>query len=384
MAKKEVIISAGSINSPKLLMLSGIGPKEHLQEVDIYPSVDLPAVGQNLQDHIMSIIGPFLLNQPASFVLDRDNNLKILTDYLYNGTGPITSIAGISGLALLPSSTSGTENYPDIYLNHVGVGVHSSLGREQEQGFGLLSGVMQTYLQPHVGKDAFFGVVNLGRPKSTGVVKLRSKDPFVYPTVNPKYLSHPDDIRLMIEGVKAVLNIYENTTTFQKLGAELVANKFPTCDDVEFRSDAYWECYVRSLTLTVYHPCGTCRMGKVGENQTSVVDPRLRVHGVKNLRVVDASVIPRITNANLNAPTIMIGEKGADLILQDWEISSTKFLQKQGNPPQAKVKETESTERSGNVNKTSADKPEDDYPYYGALDKNDVDLPVYVLDPRKK
>ncbi|XP_035709623.1 glucose dehydrogenase [FAD, quinone] isoform X1 [Folsomia candida] len=398
---KEVILSAGSINSPKLLMLSGIGPRDHLTEIGIETLVDLP-VGKNLQDHIFSVVGPFLLNKQESFVLDRDTNLKTFSDFLFNGSGtflaisylfscllkliqsldaeqgvelfildfvspfnlyiqflrayvgPIVSVSGVSGLGLFSSSIS-ENNYPDIYINPVGVGVHASLGKEMDQVFGFSSNTMEKYYAPHIGKDAYFASVNLGKTKSVGEIKLQSSNPLVYPHIDPKYLSHPDDVRVMVEGVKAALNIYENTTTYKKLGAKLAPNKFPLCEAFEFRSDEYWECFVRSYTLTVYHPCGTCSMGMEGKS-SSVVNSQLRVVNTTNLRVIDASVIPHITNGNLNAPTMMIGEKGAEMVLSYWESRG---------------------ESSGGGESQPSSSLDDD------VSDSTVEKPVYSVDPRK-
>lgn len=272
-ATKEIILSTGAVMTPKLLMNSGIGPREHLEEIGIRPLINLP-VGQNLQDHIFAVIGPFILNETVSYILDRDTNLKTVVDYFQNGTGPIVSISGIGGAGFFPSSLS-TGNYPDIYLNHVGVGVHSTFGKDLDEVFNFKDHTMERYYSPYVGKDAFFFVVNLGAVKSIGEIKLRSKDEFQYPVINPRYLSHPDDVRNMLDAIKIGLQIYENTTTFGKLGARLVDTKLPGCEAHELRSEAYWECYVRHYTLTVYHPCCTARAGKVGDSRT-VVDPELR------------------------------------------------------------------------------------------------------------
>jgi len=314
-ATKEIILSAGAVMTPKILMHSGIGPEYHLEQVGIKPKINLP-VGQNLQDHIFAVVGPLLLNQPASYILDRDTNLRTLVDYFSNGSGPIVSISGIGGAGFFASSMS-RDNYPDMYLNHVGVGVHATFGKDLDEVFNFKNHTMERYYAPYVGKDAFFFVVNLGKVKSIGEIKLKSSDEFEYPSINPRYLSHPHDVQNMVEGVKMGLKIYENTTAFGRLGARLVSTKLPGCEQHELRSDAYWECYVRHYTLTVYHPCCTARAGAVNDSR-AVVDSDLRVLGAKNLRIVDASVMPTITNSNLNAPTIMIGEKGSDLILKYW------------------------------------------------------------------
>ena len=151
------------------------------------------------------------------------------------------------------------------------------------------------------------------RPKSRGYIKLRSTNPYEHPIIDPKYLTHPDDIHMMVEAMKICIAV-GMTPPYQKFGAQLFQTVFPGCETYSFLSDEYLACVARTTTQTIYHPSGTCKMGSPWD-PTAVVDPKLRVlGGVKGLRVVDASIMPDIISGNLNAPTIMIAEKVADMI----------------------------------------------------------------------
>lgn len=139
------------------------------------------------------------------FILDFVSPFNLYIQFLRAYVGPIVSVSGVSGLGLFSSSIS-ENNYPDIYINPVGVGVHASLGKEMDQVFGFSSNTMEKYYAPHIGKDAYFASVNLGKTKSVGEIKLQSSNPLVYPHIDPKYLSHPDDVRVMVEGMQSQIS----------------------------------------------------------------------------------------------------------------------------------------------------------------------------------
>lgn len=172
--------------------------------------------------------------------------------------------------------------------------------------------VWNTVYKPYLGTDSFSLDPVLLRPKSRGYIKLRSVNPYVHPIIDPKYLTHPDDIHAMVEGMKLSIAI-GLSPPYKKYGPQLFKTIFPGCEAYSFLSDEYLACVARSYTATIYHPSGTCKMG-LPWDRTAVVDPQLRVIGVRGLRVVDASVMPTIVSGNTNAPVIMIAERASDLI----------------------------------------------------------------------
>ena len=153
------------------------------------------------------------------------------------------------------------------------------------------------------------------RPKSRGSITLKTKDPFDHPLIQPNYLQHPEDVKAFVAGLKLALS-FSRTKVFEQNKLSVVVDKFH-CGQFDPSADKYLECIVRHWSTTVYHHSGTCKMGP-GTDPSSVVDAQLKVHGIDNLRVIDASIMPAIVGANTNAPTIMIGEKGADMISQLW------------------------------------------------------------------
>jgi len=159
-------------------------------------------------------------------------------------------------------------------------------------------------------------LLNVARPKSSGFVKLASADPLADPLIDPKYFEDTDDVKSIVEGIKIMVHTFEGTQAFSQYGGKFADKHYPGCEQYPLHSDEYFECYARHWTSTTWHPSGTCRMGKQANG--AVVDSNLKVFGVKNLRVADASIMPNIPNGNLNAPTIMIGEKASKLILNFW------------------------------------------------------------------
>ena len=302
-AKKEVIMSAGAIGSPHLLMLSGVGPKNHLTELGIEVNADLP-VGHNLQDHLMIFMFT-RINSSISITSNVQESLLSKIKYHLFGTGPL-SICGTEGTAFLRINKSGQrKTYPDIQFMLASILFNKNV-------FNLDDEVAEEYLTSEPNEDGFTTLISTTHPKSVGNIKLRSTDPFDYPIIDPQYLTDKRDIDDFIAGVRE-WEKFMDTPTIKKLGVDIDQSKMSFCSNYEFRSDAYWECYVRHLAVTDFHPSCTCKMG--AENDpTAVVDPELRVKGIKGLRVVDASIFPNLISGNLNAPVIMAAEKAADLI----------------------------------------------------------------------
>jgi choline dehydrogenase-like flavoprotein len=286
-AASEVIVTSGAIGSPKLMMLSGVGPAAHLRQHGISVVQDLPGVGQNLTDHFGIDIVAELKGHES---LDKYNKphwaVWAGAQYFLFNSGPVTSNV-VEGGAFWYSNGPGSEPKPDLQFHFL-------------CGAGAEAGV------PSVPKSSSGVTLNSYtlRPKSRGSVTLRSADPKDTPIVDPNFLAEPDDLRCSVEGVKISREIF-SAPSLQKY---IKVIRFP---DETVRSLADFEAYARQYGRTSYHPVSTCRMGK---DEMAVVDPALRVRGIDGLRVCDSSVMPSLIGSNTNAPSIMIGERAADLI----------------------------------------------------------------------
>jgi choline dehydrogenase len=285
-ADSEVIVSAGAIQSPQILQLSGIGDAAKLKNLGISVLQDLPEVGANLQDHLQmrTIVR---LNEKKSFNDDVRNPLKLAqmgAQWLFHASGPLTVGAGQVGGAA--STKYAVDGRPDVQLFVMPLSVDKP-GEPLHRYSGFTTSVWQCH------------------PESRGSVDIVSADPMVSPQITPNYLEAGLDQQVLVEGIKMVRDI-AHQPEFRKLWNEEVIPGASAGTDEQILDAA------RRMAGTVYHWVGTCRMGSdVG----AVVDPELRVNGIDNLRIIDASVMPKITSANTNAPTLMIGHKGADLVL---------------------------------------------------------------------
>lgn len=287
-ANKEVLLCAGAINSPQVLMLSGIGPKEHLTDKGIDTKVDLPGVGQNLQDHLDAIV---------------QHRCKTRDSYAIS-------------LALIPRYISAAFNYLFHRQGLLSSNIAEAGGFDKSQYAGDIPDLQYHFLPAilldHGRKTAFgygYGVhVCCLYPKSRGEIRLRTNNPNDPAMIDPHYLEHEDDQKVMIDGVRRA----------RKILAAPVFKKHQSWEigpGPEAQSDKEILDFIRKKAETIYHPIGTCKMGDI-EDRMTVVDPELKVKGMKGLRVVDASVMPTLVGGNTNAPTIMIAERCADLIKQ--------------------------------------------------------------------
>lgn len=317
-AKKEVILSAGSILSPQLLMLSGIGPREHLEDLGI-PVIKHLSVGKNLQDHV---IAPVIF-QFDKFSAESESIIDTLDDiynYAIHRKGSLAGVGSVKFGGLINSENH--TGIPDIEVQCFDFKRNSLI---LEKVFRLLNyneNVVQSVLKANSEGEINDVYVQLLRPESTGEILLRSTNPNDPPRIIPNYFGNDEDKKTLVRGIQFVTELLK-TKSFKEHKAELVRIPFEDCDKFEYRSNDYWECYLSHVATTVYHPIGTCKMGP-DTDRDAVVDSELKVKGIKGLRVIDASIMPKITSSNTNAATIMIAEKGADFIKSTWLNSDGK------------------------------------------------------------
>ncbi|CAG9770844.1 unnamed protein product [Ceutorhynchus assimilis] len=307
-ATKEVILSAGTFNSPQLLMLAGIGPKQHLENLGIEVLKDLP-VGQNLYDHLTFPGLTFLIDQPVD--LSPGLYLPRLDEYLKYGTGPWTSLSGPEGLGYVKTALADyTEDYPDIELLFIDGTLASDLGLVTYRGMNIRDDVFKSVFSPLLNFHAWSIFPILLHPKSLGGhMELRSKNPYDYPRFYGNYFTDPNDhdLETFVESIR-IIQRFSNTTAFQKYGSRLNPKPMKTCGHLTFDSDSYWKCCIKSIAVTQHHQVGTVKMGPEGD-PTAVVNPNLQVYGIKNLRVADCSIIPIPIGAHSNGPAMMVAQE---------------------------------------------------------------------------
>ncbi|GAB6027527.1 hypothetical protein CHUAL_001775 [Chamberlinius hualienensis] len=292
-AKKEVILSAGAIQSPQILMLSGIGPADHLKQFKIPVVVDLPGVGSNFQDHVTNTAPSWSSVNLQTFSSADSTSNKSLTEWLYFRRGPRTVPLGLENVGFVSSPNNPDKDWPDIQIT-------TSSGSSVTQGTGSI-----------------FCIPFLLRPKSTGFIRLQSADGLASPLINMQYLSNEDDANRLLEGTKMCLKLV-NSTAYE--GYNLTLNTDPDFGCKKFlpNTDEYFKCVQPFTTTTGLHAAGTCKMGPANDSM-AVVDPvGLSVYKVKGLRVIDASIMPQVVSGNTNAAVIMIAEKACDAIKKSW------------------------------------------------------------------
>jgi choline dehydrogenase-like flavoprotein len=288
-ARREIVLSSGAFGSPQILMASGVGPGKHLQELGITPVLDVPGVGQNLQDHISALL---VYRSPGNYdtfgisAVGIMRMLKAMGEWRRRRTGLVTSCAAESGVYY---RTSPDVEVPDMEMELI-VGIVDDHARKTHLGHGFSAHLL------------------LARPQSKGEVRLASPDTRVMPLIDPRYFSHPYDMPTLVKGTQIALDI-------------MSARPFDACRGkmlIRYERDdpAQIEATLRDHADTEYHVCGTCKMG-ADDDPMAVVDARLRFRGIDRLRVADASIMPCVTTNNINVPVIMIGEKCADMMIRE-------------------------------------------------------------------
>ena len=300
-ANKEIILSGGSINSPQLLMVSGVGPGEHLKEKNIDVVHDLKGVGKNLQDHLETYIQQECKTSDTLYsYINKINMVRVGIQWFLNRTGPCsTSFLEAGGFC----KSSEDKEYPNIQFHFFpsfvidhgtvdpdrhGYQLHASLNQPKSRGFVTLNSS-----NPY------------DHPKSRGHITLNSSNPYDYPKIQFNYLENDYDLKETIKCIRVARKILSQASMQPFAGKEIGPGE-------NAETDEEIEEYIRSKSETAYHPSCTLKMGT---DEMAVVDEKLKIHGLQNIRVADASVMPEITSGNLNAPTLMIGERASDFIL---------------------------------------------------------------------
>lgn len=310
-AGREVVVAAGAIGSAKLLMLSGIGPKDELQKHGITLVSDLP-VGDGLQDHVIFLGLVVTTTKDLIGFKDLFDNTSLKQYQQLNRTGLLTLPGAYEAFLFTDSLTNETSpKTPDIALALTAL----FPSPEFAQSAYVSDETYQKYYKPLIeqNRTGFMTTLTMVQPKSRGTVKLNSSDPHEPPLIDPMLLSVEDDVSRTVKGILKVKKLFE-TTAMTDIGAKVYDTKLPYCEEFDVWSEDYVRCFLKYAGFPGMHVCCTCAMGN---HSKSVVDERLRVKNVSRLRVIDASVMPVITSGNTHAPVMMIGAKGADMIIED-------------------------------------------------------------------
>ncbi|KAG4076630.1 hypothetical protein HA402_001917 [Bradysia odoriphaga] len=304
-ARKEVILSAGTVMSPVLLMLSGIGPFDQLHKHKIKPKKYLNGIGKNLYDHL--VVRMFFTFDPTE--TPQSSELDNLYQFAIHNSGPLVSMRQVSGYL---NSKNDSTRPADIQFYHAYFGRNSSAFASYMKGERFNDDTLKQLLSLNTDRDvAVVFSVDL-QPKSKGHIELNGTDVRNKPIITPKYFDRKEDMETMLREVKRQI-AFTDSESYRAHGGQFAWLPLKACQQFEMKSDAYLECYIQQFTTTAYHYVGTCKMG-ISKDSESVVDSNLRVYGVDALRIVDGSVMPYITSGNTNAPITMIAEKASDYI----------------------------------------------------------------------
>ncbi|XP_075535060.1 glucose dehydrogenase [FAD, quinone]-like [Dermacentor variabilis] len=308
-AKKEVILCTGAIASPQLLMLSGIGPREHLESLGINVIADLP-VGENLFDHL-TVNGIAATTQENIEINYYSPSTVPL--YSLSRTGPLIHAFGVEGVAFL-STPNADPTLPNIQFLFVTLNPTTPEAGYIASLIGI-SEIYENYYKLKQGRNVLMIVPILLRPRSSGYIRLKSTDPEEYPIIDPRFLTNITDLDALVEGAKIAVQTLK-TQAMKNGNVAIWDTALPACESAgPLWSDSYLRCFVQHTSLSGWHPCCTAPMGT---HPQAVLDARLRVlGGVKKLRVVDASSMPDLTAGNLNAPLMMMGHRAAAMIIED-------------------------------------------------------------------
>ncbi|XP_063371759.1 glucose dehydrogenase [FAD, quinone]-like isoform X2 [Cydia amplana] len=309
-AGKEVIVSSGPVNSPKLLMLSGVGPEEQLAHHGIRVLSNL-RVGYNLQDHVTMDALIISLSNKTSTLVDGQQLLNEHYDYFRQHShkhGPLASSSTLNAVAFIKTEFA-EEGLPDIQFHFD--------GRVVEEFYADPPSSLASNIFPLAFYNGLAARPLLLVPKSKGYITLNYTDPlFGSPLIYPRFFTHQLDIDTLVSSMRFAVSL-EETPAFKQSGASFVKIPVPGCEGFLWGSNEYFICLLTHYTSTIYHPAGTCKMGPSWDTE-AVVDNKLRVYGIKRLRVIDSSIMPQIIRGNLNAPTVMIAEKASDMIKEDY------------------------------------------------------------------
>ncbi|XP_035786304.1 glucose dehydrogenase [FAD, quinone]-like [Anopheles albimanus] len=320
-ARKEVILSAGAFETAKLLMLSGIGPADHLQSHGIPVLQDLP-IGEVLYEH-PGVFGPvYLVRQPIDNLITLNDNLRVgnFLEY-FQGRGVLTTNSVESLLYVkTPVAESPDPGLPDVEVMQAFSSIDFDTSPGTVRSFRLTNVTFDGYFRPIRNIRSFQYLPMLMKSRTRGKLRLKSTNPFHHPLFQYQYFEDDRDLDALAYGIEEAVRVTEQAP-FRRLGVELYRKQVPGCEDFPFGTHQYWRCHVQTLTATFHHQVATCKMGPPSDPE-AVVDNELRVYGVGRLRVVDIGVVPIAPTAHTAAVAFVIGEKAADLI-RDAERHST-------------------------------------------------------------